>query len=85
MTQAMQTALLTTVNAPYQNYLDAGGLSVAISNGDIKLGQICSFFTETDANTQKAFAAEFGISHDKLSDVAKDFSNWSGQEVELAA
>lgn len=61
MTQAIQTAMLTTVNAPYQDYLDAGELAAAISNAGFTLGQVGSFFTEIPAETQLAFGQEMGI------------------------
>lgn len=85
MTQDMQTALLTTVNAPYQNQLDAGALAVALKSEDVALGQVSSFFTETDVATQKAFAHEHGISDDALTHVAGVFKDWSGQSVPLVA
>ena len=46
MTKTMQTAILTTVNAPCQTILDAGELALAISRRDIKLAQVGSFLTE---------------------------------------
>jgi len=85
MTQAMQTVLLTTVNAPYQVTLDAGALAAALQAGDIKVGQVGSFFTETPVTAQTTFAASFGISSEALIQTAKAFANWSGQSVDLAA
>lgn len=85
MTQDMQTALLTTVNAPYQMQLDADGLAAALKSGDVALGQVSSFFTETAVETQKAFADQHGISADALADVAGSFQDWSGQSVALIA
>lgn len=85
MTHDMQTALLTTVNAPYQNQLDAGGLAAALKSEDVYVGQVSSFFTETDVETQKAFAFEHGISADALTHVAGVFQDWSGQPVPLVA
>lgn len=85
MTHNMQTALLTTVNAPYQNQLDAGGLAAALKSGEVTLGQVSSFFTETAVETQKAFAHQHGISPDVLSDVASTFQDWSGHSVALIA
>ena len=85
MTVDVQTALLTTVNAPYQVQLDAGALAVALSAGDVALGQVSSFFTETSVDAQKAFAHEQGISTDTLKLAAVAFKNWSGQYVALIA
>ena len=84
MTKAMQTAILTTVNAPYQSMLDADQLAMAIAKADIKLAQVGSFLTETPAADQKAFAGAFGISEEQLHSTATAFANWSGQSVALA-
>ena len=85
MTHDMQTALLTTVNAPFQTYLDADALACAISSSDIAKGQVGSFYTETAIEAQKAFAMAHGISAATLLQTATNFSNWSGQAVALAA
>ena len=80
----MQTAILTTVNAPYQDYLGADELAAAISNASFTLGQVGSFFTETPADAQLAFGQEYGITADKLHQLAHSFADWSGQSVTLA-
>ena len=85
MTQDMQTALLTTVNAPYQNQLDAGELAAALKSENVALGQVSSFFTETDVETQKSFASDHGISDTALTHIAGVFQEWSGQMVPLVA
>jgi len=85
MTADMQTVLLTTVNAPYQNHLDAGELAAALIGGNIALGQVSSFFTEIEIDLQKAFAQEQGIPSEVLVQVADAFKNWSGQDVALVA
>lgn len=85
MTHDLQTALLTTVNAPYQNQLDAGALAAALKSGDLVLGQVSSFFTEADVEMQKAFAAQHNIAADALTDLAGAFQDWSGQSVPLVA
>lgn len=85
MTKTMQTALLTAVNAPYQVYLDADALACAITKGQIATGQVGSFFTETSVESQKSFAAAYGIASNLLSQTASDFANWSGQPVALGA
>ncbi|MGJ8623424.1 MAG: hypothetical protein ACSHW1_11645 [Yoonia sp.] len=81
----MQTAVLTTVNAPFQTYLDAEALAGAIMSGDIGTGQVGSFFTETAVDAQKMFAEAHGISAAALTKTATDFTTWSGQPVILAA
>ncbi|WP_299752936.1 hypothetical protein [uncultured Tateyamaria sp.] len=85
MTNAMQTVILTTVNAPYQTILDAGQLALAISKQDIKLAQVGSFLTETSVEAQIAFAEAHGISKATLEATATQFADWSGQPVALAA
>ena len=73
------------MNAPYQNQLDAGGLAAALKNGNLALGQVSSFFTETDVETQKAFAAQHDIAVAALTDLAGAFQDWSGLSVPLVA
>lgn len=85
MTADMQTVLLTTVNAPYQNHLDVSGLAAALMDGNVALGQVSSFFTETTVDLQKDFADQQGISLDILMQVAGAFKDWSGQDVALVA
>jgi len=85
MTHDIQTALLTIVNAPYQNQLGAGELAAEFKTGDVALGQVSPFFTETAIEGQKAFAHEHGISPAMLSDIAGIFQDWSGQSVALIA
>lgn len=85
MTHEMQSTLLTTVNAPYQTYLDGSALAAALSAGDVKLGQVNSFFTETSAEDQKAFAKLHGIPESVLVETAEAFADWSGQDLALLA
>lgn len=85
MTHDMQIALLTTVNSPYQNQLDASDLAAALKSENVALAQVSSFFTETDVEAQKAFAIEHGISVDDLTHVAGVFQDWSGQSAPLVA
>ena len=75
MTHAMQTALLTTVNAPYQIYLDAAGLAEALVTGEIATGLVGSFFTETSVEIQKSFAQKHGIDLGILEQTAIEFAN----------
>ena len=84
MTPAMQITLLTTVNAPYQVYLDADGLADALVAGEISAGQVGSFFTEISVEAQKSFAQEHEIDFGILEQTASDFAIWSGQFVVLA-
>lgn len=83
MTHEMQTALLTTVNAPYQTYLDGGALAAALNAGDISKGQVNSFFTETTVADQKAFAKLHGVPDETLTSTAIAFAAWSGQKTPL--
>ncbi len=83
MNLEMQTVLMTTLNAPYQTHLDAGALAAAIKTNDVSTGQIASFFSETAVDMQKAFAEDFGISSDQLTQAAQSFAHWSGQTVAL--
>lgn len=85
MTKEMQTALLTTVNAPYQTYLDGGALAAALNTGDITKGQVSSFFTETTVAEQLAFAKLHGVLDDSLTATATAFATWSGQKLPLLA
>jgi len=85
MTRERQTLLLTTVNAPYRTYLDGDALALALSTGDIKQGQVNSFFTETTPEDRKAFAEHHGISEAVLAATAKSFARWSGQTLALLA
>jgi len=85
MTQEMQTALLTTVNAPYQTYLDGSALAAALNAGDITNGQVSSFFTETTVADQKAFAKLHGLPDETLTATATAFAAWSGQKPPLLA
>ena len=85
MTQEMQSTLLTTVNAPYQTCLDGRALAAALSAGDVKLGQVNSFFMETSSEDQQAFAKLHGVPESVLIEAAESFANWSGQELTLLA
>ena len=85
MTKALETALLTTVNAPYLAYVDAQGLASSIVGKDVGLAQVGSFFTEIPVDQQLAFAEEHGVTHDALTQSAAAFQDYSGQDVALAA
>ena len=83
MTHETQTALLTTVNAPYQTYLDGGALAAALKACDFSKGQVNSFFTETTVADQKAFAKLHGVLDETLTSTATAFAAWSGQKTPL--
>ena len=83
MRHEMQTALLTTVNAPYQTYLDGGALAAALNACDFSKGQVNSFFTETTVADQKAFAKLHGVLDETLTSTATAFAAWSGQKTPL--
>lgn len=85
MTNALETAVLTTVNAPYRTYLDAEGLAVSIADGQVNIAQVGSFFTEVAPATQRAFAMQHGVSEAALVSAASAFQSYSGQDVALAA
>lgn len=83
MTKEMQPALLATVNAPYQTYLDGAALAVALNAGDIAKGQVNSFFMETTLEQQKAFAKFHGVLEETLIATAVAFATWSGQKLAI--
>lgn len=85
MTNALETAVLTTVNAPYRTYLDAKGLVTSIVDGQVSVAQVGSFFTEIAPETQRAFATQHGVSEAALVRTASAFQSYSGQDVALAA
>ncbi len=85
MNQDLQTALLTTVNAPYQTYLDAGEMATALNTGDIANAQMSSFFTETSVADQLTFAERNGVSEETLIATATAFAIWSGQVLPVLA
>ena len=85
MTHETQALLLTTVNAPYRNQMDACALATALRNRCVNVGQVSSFLTEIEVETQVAFAIEHDISVETLEQVARVFQDWSGQSVPLAS
>lgn len=76
----MQTALLTTVNAPYQTYLEGSALAAALNVGEITIGQVNSFFMEIKVADQLAFAKQHGVREATLIETEKAFATWSGQD-----
>ncbi len=83
MIRKEQTALLTTVNAPYRSYMDGPALAAALETGDVTKGQVNSFLTEIDVRAQKGFAKAYGISETALQKTATAYAEWSGRKPAL--
>lgn len=82
------THLLTTVNAPYSEQLDAATLAHCLTDfgaAKAKPGHMSSFYGEVDPKLQIAFAESFGISYPALVAAAKAFAEYSGESYPLAA
>ncbi len=76
------TSVLTTVNAPYSDKLDAVALAHCLQDASAamsKPGHMSSFFGEVPPEDQKEFAAAFDISASTLSNAAKKFASYSGE------
>jgi hypothetical protein len=81
-------SVLTTVNAPYSEKLDAQTLVYCLTHlGAAKAwpGQISAFFGVVAPKLQKAFAGAFHISEAELAIAAKAFAEFSGESYPLAA
>ena len=81
-------SVLTTVNAPYSEQLDAMALVQCLKDANIaksKPGHMSSFFGEVDPEMQKAFATQFGIDEQTLAVAAHEFADYSGENYPLAA
>jgi hypothetical protein len=79
--------ILTTVNAPYSEQLDAATLVQCLKDAALaksKPGHMSSFFGEVDPESQKAFAAHFGIDEQILAVAAHEFAAYSGEDYPLA-
>jgi hypothetical protein len=81
-------SILTTVNAPYSEALDAAMLANCLS--DINLakqhpGQVSSFLGEVPVAQQLEFAGAHAIPVDALKRFAADFAAWSGEHYPLTA
>jgi hypothetical protein len=88
MTMKNFDLILTMVNAPYSEQLDAKTLAYCLTNAAFaksKAGHMSCFFGEVPVDSQKAFAAEFGISEQSLIAAAHDFAAYSGETYPLAA
>jgi hypothetical protein len=86
----MKNALLvlTTVNAPYSNKLDAQGLVNCLLDPSLAkaaCGPMSSFFGDVKPELQIAFAEMHGINNAQLVAAAKTFAEFSGQSYPLAA
>jgi hypothetical protein len=80
--------ILTTVNAPYSQKLDAYALADCLLHADAALsvpGHMSSFFGEVKPDLQIAFAHSVNISKEQLVASAKAFANYSGESYALAA
>ena len=85
MIKAIETAVLTTVNAPYRTYLDAKGRAASIADRQVDVAQVGSFLAEVAPAAQRAFATQHGVSEAALIEAASAFQSYSGQDVALAA
>lgn len=80
--------VLTTVNAPYSQKLDAAALAHCLLDAaaaKVNAGHMSSFFGDVEPELQKAFAEHFSISHSQLQAAATEFSKYSGEHYPLAA
>ena len=81
------TLVLTTVNAPHSEQLDAQALAYCLSDptaAKAKPGHMSSFFGEVDPALQVGFAESFNITHAALVTAAKAFAEYSGESYPLA-
>jgi len=73
--------ILSTVNAPYREHIDADQLAECIRNvGEVKkyIGQVWGFFGEVPISHQITFAAHYSMSPKELQAAARRFSELSG-------
>lgn len=80
-------SILTTVNAPYGEQLDGEALAHCLKDAALaksKPGHMSSFFGEVAPESQKAFAAHFGIDEKALTSAAHEFADYSGESYPLA-
>lgn len=85
----MSTALvLTTVNAPFSQKLDAMEIVHCLLNpaaAKAMPGHMSSFFGEVKPASQLGFASMYNISETQLAAAAKAFATYSGESYPLAA
>jgi hypothetical protein len=80
-------AVLTTVNAPYREQLDAEKLAGCLSDLELAKrhpGHTSTFLSEVPVALQVEFAVAQGIPPHRLAALAKSFSLWSGETYPLA-
>lgn len=80
--------VLTTVNAPYSQQLDALELAYYLLHPEEAVlvpGHMSSFFGEVAPDLQLDFAKLYNITEDQLSYAAKTFADFSGESYPLAA
>lgn len=80
--------ILTTVNAPFSDVLDAEQLTACLMNvtaAKLKPGHVSAFFGEVPLVDQVAFAKAKGIPLTLMIEVAKAFSAYSGETYPIAA
>jgi hypothetical protein len=80
--------ILTTVNAPYSQKLDAKALAHCLLHQQAALavpGHMSAFFGEVEPDLQAAFAEFANISHSQLIASAKAFAEYSGESYPLSA
>ena len=80
--------VLTTVNAPYSEQLDAQGLAHCLLDqtaAKAAPGHMSSFFGEVTPALQVEFAHLFNITNAELVAAAKAFATYSGECYPLAA
>jgi hypothetical protein len=80
--------VLTTVNAPYSQQLDALELAYFLLHPEEAVtvpGHMSSFFGEVKPDLQVYFASLHNITKDQLLHAAKTFADFSGESYPLAA
>lgn len=80
--------ILTTVNAPYSEQLDAQSLVHCLKDQAAAKsvpGHMSSFFGEISPDLQQDFANMFGISKPDLIEAARAFACYSGETYQIAA
>jgi hypothetical protein len=80
--------ILTTVNAPYSQKLDAKALAYCLRHQQAALavpGHMSTFFGEVKPGLQAAFADFANISHSQLIASAKAFAEYSGESYPVSA
>lgn len=82
------SSVLTTVNAPHREKLDARALVYCLNHPEAAKaapGHMSAFFGEVTPDLQRAFAGAFNVSEVTLIAAAKAFGKYSGEAYPLAA